>query len=75
MVLPFQMSGAQGIYKLDKKVASAALRGLRPAPGPNPIKFSDQVAGVSAIQESMPEKGGGQKGKKARQQCKVMGAS
>ena len=58
------MSGAQGIYKLEKKVALAAARGLRSAPGPNAVKFSDHVKGLSSNKGEV-DKGTTKGGKKS----------
>ncbi|XP_024524663.1 activating signal cointegrator 1 isoform X1 [Selaginella moellendorffii] len=40
LVIPFQMRGWQGVYNLEKKIASAAVGGLKAVQGPGPVKFS-----------------------------------
>ncbi|KAJ7536965.1 hypothetical protein O6H91_12G090200 [Diphasiastrum complanatum] len=39
LLVPFEMRGWQGVYSLDKKISTPAVRGLRPMQGPAPIKF------------------------------------
>lgn len=39
LTVPFEMRGYQGVYNLEKRIYDAALRGLRPVVGPQPVKF------------------------------------
>lgn len=39
LTVPFEMRGYQGVYNLEKRIYDAALRGLRPMEGPQPVKF------------------------------------